>query len=273
MKFIYYKRGLVNDDEYRKRHMLSINEIHSLRNEFPNALYIRNLYDFDCKEETDYYCIVLDRFYDIDELPSKSVRKNLKQSLSTYTYRLVSKDEMLNLGYTIECEGSKRIGILPRYTEDEFKSFVESVYSTGGEFWVGFYTETMEPAMYELVSVKTDYVIECSERLSYRFTKRNPTYGLNWTIAKYYLGERGYRFIEAGDRSLTEHSQVQDFLLNKFCFRKAYCRMQVWIHPFLRILLGMLSPIRGLLSANGSLKALFSLYEMYKYQCKHTEEY
>lgn len=264
LQFKYYKRGIYSVGDHYRRKKLSKKEIKELRSLYPKALYVRNIYDFDYPEETNYWCVILDKFYDIDDIPSKSTRKNLRKALSVYTYQLASKEEMLQYGYQIECEGSQRIGIAPRFTKDGFEEFVEGVYARKNVFWIGYHTESMTPAMWELLSIKTDYIMESSERLSYKFTKNNPTYGLNWAIAQYYLKEKGYKYIEAGEKSLSEHSNVQDFLIDKFCFRKAYCHLQVWMHPLLRTALFLAQPFKKFLSKKSKLKALFALYDFSK---------
>lgn len=264
LTYEYYKRGITYVGDHYQRSKLSREDIKSLLKIFPKSLYIRNIYDFDCGEETDFWHIILDKFYEIDELPSKSTRKNLRKSLSVYTYRLATKEEILQYGYQIECEGAKRIGISPRYTQEDFLIFVERAYASQQEFWLGFDIETMEPAMWELISLRGDHIIENTERVSYRFKQYNPSYGLNWSIAKYYLKEKGYKYIDAGARSLTEHSNVQNFLIEKFGFRKAYCRMQVWMHPFLKLGLCLLRPFQGFFKRNNKLRGLFEL-------CKYTD--
>lgn len=264
LQFKYYKKGIYSVGDHYRRTKLSKKEINELRSLYPKALYVRNIYDFDCAEETNYWCVILDKFYEIDELPSKSTRKNLRKSLSVYTYRLATKDEMMEYGYQIQCECDERFGIPPRYTNDEFSAFVERAFESHQEFWIGYHTESMEPAMWELLSIRSDHIMESSERLSYKFTKNNPTYGLNWTIAKHYLKEKGYKYIEAGEKSLTEHSNVQDFLIDKFCFRKAYCHLQVWMHPLLRTTLFLAQPFKKFLSRKSKLKALFALYDFSK---------
>lgn len=264
LQFSFYNKGIHSIGDHYTRRKLSDEEIRKLRTQYPKALYIRNMYDFDCTEKTNYWCVILDKFYEIDELPSKSTRKNLRKSLSVYTYRLATKDEMIEYGYQIQCECDERFGIPPRYTNDEFRAFVERAFERHQEFWIGYHTESMEPAMWELISIRSDYVIENSERLSYKFIQHNPTYGLNWTIAKYYLKEKVYKYIEAGEKSLSEHSNVQDFLIDKFCFRKAYCHLQVWVHPLLRTALFLAQPFKKLLSRKSKLKALFALYDFSK---------
>ncbi|WP_455961531.1 hypothetical protein [Bacteroides bouchesdurhonensis] len=71
-----------------------------------------------------------------------------------------------------------------------------------------------------------------------------PYYGLIYEMNKYYLKEKGLRFVCDGARSLTEHSHIQSFLINTFCFRKAYCEMEIHYKWWLKKVVNMLYPFR-----------------------------
>lgn len=261
LQYNYYRKGVIYSGDHYKRTKLNPSEAKSIMNKY-NAWYLRNIYDFDTDEETNYYHIIQDRFYDIDELPSKSTRKNLRKSLSMYTYKLATKEEMHTYGFQVEREGCKRIGKKLEYTEEEFHQYVDQTYADGNEFWLGFSKETSEPAMLEYITIMSDHVIESAERLSYKYTKHNPTYGLNYLLTKHYLIDKGYKYIDAGAVSLTEHSNVQDFLIDKFCFRRAYCRVQIYMNPLLKAFITTLKPFKFLFQSSDRFKGLFQLYNM-----------
>ena len=54
-----------------------------------------------------------------------------------------------------------------------------------------------------------------------------PLYGLIWEMNRYYLGERGMRFAFDGFRTMRERSGIQEFLIRKFGFRRAYCEVHL----------------------------------------------
>lgn len=64
---------------------------------------------------------------------------------------------------------------------------------------------------------------------------------------RYYLEEKKVKYVNDGARSITEHSNVQPFLIEQFKFRKAYCQMQLAYVGWLRIMVFLLYPFRSLI--------------------------
>ena len=65
---------------------------------------------------------------------------------------------------------------------------------------------------------------------------------------QYYLQEKGFRYVTDGARSITEHSHIQDYLIEKFHFRKAYCHLSVYYQWWLKIVVKLLYPFRKIIS-------------------------
>lgn len=266
LQYKYYEKGVIYSGDHYKRTKLTPSEAKSIMNKY-NALYLRNIYDFDTDEETNYYHVIQDKFYDIDELPSKSTRKNLRKSLNTYRYEIVSKNEILKYGYKIFCEAAIRFNIKPSRTSQEFVDYINEIYNQGGDFWIGYDIASGEPAMWESILKFDDNVVMDIERLSYKFTKGNPTYGLNYKITEYYIKEKGYKYIDAGAISITQHSNVQDFLINKLQFRRAFCRSELYFKPWINFLLALGKPIFPLMKyfPNSYVKHFCQMITIYRH--------
>ena len=225
---------------------------------------VRNCYNFDCVKETSFWQIVKDSPPTESEL-SKSTRANLRRAFSTYEYRLLSKEEFLQLGYPIYKEALLRYGVSQNSiaSKESFIASYKNLDESLHDFWGGFYKETGELAMWEHIVIKGCVVEELSEKLSGRFKKHNPTYGLNYIICQYYLGEKGFKYVCAGWRTLTEHSNVQNFLVDKLKFRKAYCELQIQYVWWLKIVVVLLFPFRNWIRFN-KVKALLNMHAMEK---------
>ena len=61
---------------------------------------------------------------------------------------------------------------------------------------------------------------------------------------KYYLEEKRLKYVNDGARSITEHSNIQSFLIEKFNFRKAYCHLDITYKWWLTVLVKVLFPLR-----------------------------
>ena len=63
----------------------------------------------------------------------------------------------------------------------------------------------------------------------------------------HYLKERNLSYVNEGTRSILHATNVQSFLIEKFKFRKAYCKVHIQYHPLVRIIVFMLFPFRSLI--------------------------
>lgn len=61
---------------------------------------LRNVYDWDCRDETSFWFVIKDSFSGMEELSSK-MRNQIRKSLKTYDVERVSANEMLQVGFTI----------------------------------------------------------------------------------------------------------------------------------------------------------------------------
>ena len=69
-------------------------------------------------------------------------------------------------------------------------------------------------------------------------------YGLIYEMNRYYLEELGLGYVNDGARSLTEHSNILGFLIEKFNFRRAYGRVQIAYQWWFGIIVKVLYPFR-----------------------------
>ena len=64
---------------------------------------------------------------------------------------------------------------------------------------------------------------------------------------RYYLNECNLSYVNEGTRSILHATNVQSFLIEKFKFRKAYCKLHIQYHPLVRIIVFLLYPFRRLI--------------------------
>jgi hypothetical protein len=227
------------------------------------GLLLRNTYDFDCKKETSFWFVIKDRFVGFEELSSK-VRNQVRKSLKTYDIRRVSLKDLESVGYYIfsVAQESYRIkcsvlskeqyrAIIQSYSEDKFK-----------EFWCVYRKDTGKAVALSINTVKDN----CCEYNTLKalpsalHDSTYPYYGLIFEMNRHYLEERGLMYVNDGARSLTEHSNIQNFLESKFKFRKAYCRLQVVYQWWFGIIVRCLYPFRNFMPIL-SVKSILRLEE------------
>ena len=95
----------------------------------------------------------------------------------------------------------------------------------------------------------------------YKHNNTYPYYGLFHSLNAYYVGERQFRYVADGARTITEHSNIQEFLMDNFNFRKAYCRLELHYQWWMRLAVKILYPFRKLVPFP-SVKALLNMESM-----------
>lgn len=122
-----------------------------------------------------------------------------------------------------------------------------------------------------MIDIETERLVAFSmnkvsaESCEYRTMKAIPKYqklyayyGLIYEMNRFYLEERGLRYVNDGARSLTNHSNIQPFLIEKFNFRKAYCHFDIYYKWWLDLTIKMLYPFRKFIPVR-QVKALLEL--------------
>lgn len=206
---------------------------------------IRNTYHWDKKKPTSFWYVIKDDFGGIEELPTK-VRNQVRRSQKVYEFRIVSYEEMIRLGYELFNKSRDRFDKITKITHDEWK---QRISGERLEFWIGFEKVSNKPASFAINTIYDEYCDYTTMGFNPEFANSTyPIYGLIYEMNRYYLECHRVAFVCDGARSITEHSNIQSFLIEKFKFRKAYCDLQLCYLPFLAFAVKLLFPFRNCIS-------------------------
>ena len=121
--------------------------------------------------------------------------------------------------------------------ETNLKDAIEYYGSFVGSELVGYSKNLLNKSssmvFYETINIYPEY-------------KRNYiSYALIHRMNFDYLNEHSYKFVCDGSRNLLHETGIQNFLISKFKFRKAYCDLQLIYNWKVRVLLYILWPFRS----------------------------
>lgn len=242
-----YKGAWIFLEENKERE-LSREEARNILKE--KGLMIRNTYDFDTAEETSFWFVIKDKTEDISELPS-STRKKIRKALKTYNYKKTSLDKIESVGYEIITSAEKSYKNIPRHTTiKKYKRLIEEYrLQNNKEYWCIENKSTGKIVGFSVNTIKSDSCeydnAKCSTESLHNSTY--PYYGLFYIMNRYYLGERKVNYVSDGSRSITDHSNIQDYLIYNFKFRKAYCRLRIHYKLWLSVVIKALFPFRKII--------------------------
>lgn len=245
-KYSDYKHCLVWGGVPSEESELSKKEAQQLLKE-NKAWMLRNIYDWDCGAETNFWFIIKD-CYNFEEY-NKKTKKYLAKANERFEYKLISKDFLRAHGYDVYQKAYAHYKVNDGFHETE-RDFILRIDNMNSEYqiWGAIDKET---GLLEAYSICRYLEKICM----YESSKANPEflpkyyimYGLYDARDKYYLGDKNLEYVISSARSVSEHSNIQTFLIEKLNFRKAFCRLKLYYSWWLRIAILMLYPMRNLI--------------------------
>lgn len=245
MDYILYKGVWINK---KPPHLCTYEDIEKCKAVLKEGGFLlRNIYDFDMLKSAPFWFVIKDSFGGIQELPTK-VRNQVRKSLKNYEIERVSGEVMLEVGYpifqaAIENYRMKATSI----SKEEFVDRIKKEEAQGNtDYWVVFEKETGKAVAFSINTCYDDCCEYNTMKADPKYLRNStyPYYGLIFTMNKYYLEEMKFRYVNDGSRSITEHSNIQSFLLEKFKFRKAYCKLQIEYQWWVRLAVNLLFHFR-----------------------------
>lgn len=224
---------------------------------------VRNTYDFDQKDESDFWYIIKDSFEGLDELSSNE-RNKIRRSLKIFDFKIVDLEFVKERAYPIIKSTFDDYKVVDRkMNETVFNEYIEHCKSNNYDYWAAFSKVTGEMVGFCAVNVWKD---SCELGLigflpEYKHNATYPYYGFFYKLNEYYLGEKKLKYVSDGSRSITEHSNIQPFLIQNFKFRKAYCKLKIHYKWWFGIFVKILFPFRNFIP-NKSVKAVLKMHEM-----------
>jgi hypothetical protein len=261
MNYILYKKGLIFDGAPHLEKQLNKNEMKDLLRK-TKAYLVRNLYNFDCRHETSFWYIIKDNFGGLEELGSKT-RQQIRRAQKLLDIKMVDKQLIIEQGYEVYLNSYKKYRdiISQPVSKDLFIKNLQHSLS-GEQFWGCFDRKNSKLIAYFHNAIQDNMCHYYSMKAIPEYlTGYYPYHGLIYSMNEYYLKILGLKYVSNGERSITEHSNIQNFLMEKFRYRKAYCMLSIRYVWWLNILIIMLFPLRKFIK-NLKIRALLHQEEM-----------
>ena len=230
------------------------------------GLLVRNTYDFDRKEDGHFWYIIQDTFQGLEDFSSNE-RNKIKRANKDLTFKKIDVDLLQREGWNILKATYSDYAVTDRVMDETvckeyLKACKERTFDSWGIFdqdrLIGFCAVWLwlpDSCEYGLIGIMPEY----------KHNNTYPYYGLFYRLNAYYLYEKGFRYVTDGARSITEHSHIQDFLIQNFNFRKAYCHLAVHYNWWMWIAVKALYPFRKIITLP-RVKAILNMEAMQRGQ-------
>ena len=201
--------------------------------------------NFDCLEKTNFWFVVNDSPIQLENY-SSNTRSKIRRGLRNCDVRIVDKATIVNQGYEVYKQAFNRYNTyLIAKDYNEFRNEIVSL-SEKWQFWGVFFQGTM-------IAYSQNKIFDnCCDYSTIKFhpdyLSRYSSYALFYTMNQYYLNDNNFKYVNDGARSLSHETNIQEFLIQKFKFRKAYCVMHIMYNNKVSFFIKLVFPFRFIFS-------------------------
>ncbi len=206
------------------------------------VLMVRYVTEF-LQQPAGLWYVVQRRFVPLERL-SANTRSKLRRGLKNFEVRKITRAFLAELGYGIY---RRNFGIRPGkpLTREQFARVIEYL-PPEYEFIGVFDRESGGLAGYSQVYCGSRYVQLRVISILQEAKRRYAAYAFFYAVSQTYVREQG-KTVVLGLRSLVRHTEVQDFVVDKFGYERLYVKMNVCLSFPGRVLYVLARPVRKLL--------------------------
>ena len=211
-----------------------------------NSYFARWTSNFDCHKQTDFWYVINDRHLKIEDY-SKNTRSKIRRGLKNCIVKVVSLAVMKEFGY--ECYKyafeNYNTHLQPK-SNLEFADDLDAL-DRQWEFWGVFFDGKL--IGYSQNSIVKDYCDYSTIKFHPKYLKYYPSYALFFSMNAYYLNEMKFKYVNDGARSISHETNIQEFLIQKFQFRKAYCKLHLSYSYKFKMIILLLYPLKSIIGS------------------------
>lgn len=203
------------------------------------AFFARWTSDFDSNQHSEFWYVICDKKMQFEDY-SRNTRSKIKRANKRLYVKQLSKEYILNNAYDIYKKAFSRYEATS--SPKSKKHFKNTLLKLEGkwEFWGVFLKETDKLVGYSQNKIIKDYCDYSTIKFDPEFLKIYSSYILYFEMNQYYLNQNSFRYVNIGARSLLHKTNTQEYLIEKFNFRKAYCVLHLEYRSLLKIIVSIL---------------------------------
>lgn len=224
--------------------------------------------DFDCGEETSWWYCIKDAPIDINKLTSKQryrVNKGLKywDTIQLHEDEIKKYSEQL-FEVAIDCFKEYPAKYRPKL---DYSTFCEEIKKgvIENDYWALIDKESKQLHGYAVCGIDKDYVSLSAVKIRPEVFKLEPNAAIAYELCRYYINDKGYKYICDGERNIRHETSYQDFLCRVLDFRLAYCHLNLVYSNKVNNILFFMRPFYRLFEWGGRFsQLLYNIYSLIK---------
>ena len=211
-----------------------------------HSFFARWVSEFDREKKSNFWYIINDKCLELEDY-SVNTRSKIRRGLKELVVKKINKKDVLEQGYSVYISAFKRYKTINKpMLHNEFLNYIEDLDNLW-EYWGVYTIKDNLLIAYSQNKVVYNQCNYSTIKFHVDYLKKYSSYVLYYTMNRYYLKERNLSYVNEGTRSILHKTNVQSFLIEKFKFRKAYCKLHIQYHPLVNIIIFILFPFRLLI--------------------------
>lgn len=204
---------------------------------FPTAIMVRSTSGLKDNCNENWYSVICDKFKDLDEMNSK-LRYQVKKGLNNCKVKKITPKYLADNGYRvfINAFNNYKGTNIPKVTKQDYYNDILSAegYEDIIDYWGVFHDDILVAYSVNYKYGK-DEVNYSTIKIDPKYLNKYPAYALIHEMNKYYLKENNFKFVNDGFRSISHESNIQEFLIKKFNFRKQEVTLNITYRWYLEL--------------------------------------
>ena len=231
-----------------------------------SVLFAKYTTDFDCRDETKWWWVVKDDPIDISTLDKKR-RYRINKGIKNFTVRRISPKAYAEEIYSVYLTAYGKYKNVDRpMDKNEFiKNCTAHEEITTIEYYGAFDNESRELSGYSYNDVYNDYALLTTMKFNPECLSQEVSAALVYTMLCDYLNTQNKKYVIDGERSINHITNFQNYLMNVFGFRYAYCHLHIEYKFCIGIAIRVIYPFRSIVkrfSSNTILHSVSSLLDL-----------
>jgi len=241
----YYHGALLPEVAPHVKIELTENEEHELV-KLSKLYFIRYVSNWDKKEESQFWYVIKDKFGGMEEL-SSNTRSKVRRGLKNCIVKKVTKKLIADNGFEIYYHAFRSYSTyLKPMDKEDFRNNI--LRCNKCDFWAVYKKDEDKIIAYSQNHIEDNSINYSTIKFHPDYLKFYPSYALFFEMNQYYLNEKKFLYVNDGARSISHDTNIQDFLINKFKFRKAFCQLHIVYRWDIELVVKILYPFRYLIS-------------------------
>ncbi len=207
------------------------------------VLFARWQSDFDCNQKTGFWFVINDMPMELNDYDIKT-RNKIRKGLKECDVKPITKNDLVDYGYEVYFSAFNNYKTYLKAKTK--KEYIQEIIITPDfwEYWGVFNNNKL--IAYCKVMIAGNYAEYRSTKFHPDFLKCRPSEALIYTMNRNYLNDRNFNYVNNGARSISHTTNFPDFLIRKFKFRKAYCRLNIKYNIYFGIIIKIIYPFMSL---------------------------